>query len=508
MVIGRPWRDIFINGLEYMSRRFLYSLSLAYILLPSLIFLLSWVTAWVGIPIAAGCMAASVWMLRRVGGVVPSCSRMTAVCIVAAIALWALVAGVGGFVWQNRWDHAYRNAVFMDLVRYPWPVVNDGEMLVYYLGFWLPPALVAKALGSFVAGYVAQWLYAVIGIVLGMWLTFDAVGRVKWRIVAVVMFAGTLDIVGYAAVGGHGGVGDVLPNWNWVAYIEWPDVMIYWVYNQFIPSWVGVMLMLRMRGGAVSALVMGLLLVSAPFPVVGMFPVAIYFLWRDMSAADGWYHRVVLLLNPFNILALALAVVVGTYFTGNYSAAMFRLQDFSSAESSALFFVRQVAALVLGVGVWLPFVWKRVTRDPVFWALALFYIGCMFFVMGLGRDFASRTVLPLCYYLIVRLSESVCEWKFMRRSVRIAFCCVAALGACSVADELKRIAYFTALAPSGQWRNVSLYSVFEEYPLRENFVGDAGAWPFIRQCGAASVKDYGECGEPYCNAPLDKSVVQ
>lgn len=50
----------------------------------------------------------------------------------------------------------FRNAVFMDLVERPWPVQSGGNALVYYLGFWLPSALVAKLTHSLETGFFIQ----------------------------------------------------------------------------------------------------------------------------------------------------------------------------------------------------------------------------------------------------------------------------------------------------------------------------------------------------------------
>ena len=46
-------------------------------------------------------------------------------------------------------DFSVRNAVYESLVACDWPLyTEDGSFFVYYLGFWLPPALIAKLLPS------------------------------------------------------------------------------------------------------------------------------------------------------------------------------------------------------------------------------------------------------------------------------------------------------------------------------------------------------------------------
>lgn len=400
--------------------------------------------------------------------------------MIAVVAVWAFLGGIGGYIWQNRWDHMFRNAVFMDLVASPWPVVNGDDMLVYYLGFWLPPALVAKAAGSLAVGWAAQWLYAVGGLLLALWLTFDVVGKVRWRIVMLVMLTGGVDIIGYLAIDGHWGPDDIIENWNKLAFMEWPDVMIYWVYNQFIPSWVGCMLAFRLKNGAATCLVMALMLISAPLPTVGIAPLAVYFLLRDVADARGWLRKFLVLFYPTNLVSLGVAIVVGSYLSSNESAGMFSLQDFSSSEAVMEFLKRFAGAVVMGFGVWVPFVWMRVRRDPVFWILVATTASCMFFTMGIDRDFASRTFVPLSYYMLVRLGQTVCGWNGLRRRVRAAFLTVALLSACSPVDELYRITYYSLRVSPGEWRDLTLPTVFDAYAIRENFVGPAHRWPFSR----------------------------
>lgn len=464
-----------------MSRRSLYALSFIYLSLPSVIFLFTWCASWIGVPLAVAVAGGTVWFCRLGTGKVPRAKSIGVVAaIIAVVAVWALVGGIGGYIWQNRWDHMFRNAVFMDLVANPWPVVNGDEMLVYYIGFWLPPALVAKAAGSLAVGWAAQWLYAVGGLLLALWLTFDAAGKVKWRIVMLVMLTGGVDIIGYLAIDGHWGPDDIIENWNELAFMEWPDVMIYWVYNQFIPSWVGCMLAFRLRGGASSVFIMALMLISAPMPTVGLAPLAAYFLWRDVAGARGWLRKLWNLFYPTNLISLAVAIVVGSYLTSNESAGMFGFQDFSSAEAVGEFIKRFAGAVVMGFGVWVPFVWMRVRRDPVFWILTAMVISCMFFTIGCGRDFASRTFLPLSYYMLMRMGQAVCSWSDFRRRTKAAFLTVALLSGCSPIDELYRITYYSLKLPAAEWRYITFHTVFDAYALRENFVGPAHCWPFSK----------------------------
>ncbi|WP_027205180.1 hypothetical protein [Butyrivibrio fibrisolvens] len=75
------------------------------------------------------------------------------------------MSGIGGFVWQRTDFHA-RNALLHDLIDYSWPVIYEsGSGLVYYLTFFLIPALVGKVLG-FKAAEVVLYIISVAGVII------------------------------------------------------------------------------------------------------------------------------------------------------------------------------------------------------------------------------------------------------------------------------------------------------------------------------------------------------
>ena len=132
---------------RFLSGKYLPLLAYAYLCIPVLLFLLFWVRPILSVPLSLAVAYGFFQTLRNARPLqidFKSQQKKLAVIFILLL-LWVISSGIGGLVWQNRWDHMYRNALFHDLVRYDWPVVNfEGatpRSLCYYIGFWLPSAL-------------------------------------------------------------------------------------------------------------------------------------------------------------------------------------------------------------------------------------------------------------------------------------------------------------------------------------------------------------------------------
>lgn len=53
-------------------------------------------------------------------------------------------------------------------------------------------------------------------------------------------------------------------------------MLLFWLYNQIIPFWVGIMLLLQQKNSKSIALIYAMLMLYAPFPLVTLAPIMIY----------------------------------------------------------------------------------------------------------------------------------------------------------------------------------------------------------------------------------------
>ena len=124
------------------------------------------------------------------------------IVIILAILLAAIYCGIGGLYSQTYTDAFGRNAIFYDLVKLPWPteyspIDGNQRTLVYYFGFWLPAAGIAKICGhSIFVGEMVQLAYAVWGLWLITAFLFSYCrGRRRWLALLLLFFFAGWEVV-------------------------------------------------------------------------------------------------------------------------------------------------------------------------------------------------------------------------------------------------------------------------------------------------------------------------
>ena len=184
-----------------------------------------------------------------------TCPYRTVALVFALSMLWSYLGGMNGFFYQSG-DWGYRNAIYFDLIQYPWPVIYDrsGQALVYYIGHWLPPAALAKAV-QYLSGSVEQgrmagrmflWLWSSTGLTVIFLMVFPLVGAYtgKKRIAAglILVFFSGLDVAGGLI---HQSMEFVLNpgalhlEW-WCLEYQFSSITtcLFWVFNQTIIPWM------------------------------------------------------------------------------------------------------------------------------------------------------------------------------------------------------------------------------------------------------------------------------
>jgi len=184
-----------------IDSRVLWFFTLAYLALPVAIFALGWLKLPFALTIVAALVAGILFSGKRGDESLVTVPIWSLLLIAVGSVGLCWLDGVGGFSYQDG-DYFKHNAVLADLFRRDWPVAYSIEhagtahpaALVYYIGYYLPPALVGKIAGWEAMRY-AMLLWTACGLFIGgLWCLRFAKGAL-WAPLAFLAFGG-LDVLG------------------------------------------------------------------------------------------------------------------------------------------------------------------------------------------------------------------------------------------------------------------------------------------------------------------------
>lgn len=368
--------------------------------------------------------------------------------------VWCYLAGLGGFYYQSP-DHHWRNAVFHDLIAYEWPVRynSNDTALVYYIGFWLPSAVIAHLstlLGAnpdtaFTVGNIALLFYSTIGIVLLM-LNLIYVLKVQSRkqivaVIALLIFFSGLDILGNAP--GSPFIGQHL-EW-WAYYFQYSSLTtdLFWVYNQAIIAWLMTLTFYIEQKEKNYALIVMLCLFCAPFPAIGLAAYMIvlavnnFFKAVDDDKINEYFRNIFSVQNV--IAAFVLLPISGAYLSSNAAVSDNGLRLVFD-QSWPLQMIYLPLFWMLEFGIFAILIAPDYKENFIFritvYSLLLFPL----FLIGNGKDMAMRGSIPALMILMIMVGQYLLKnFKNKQKRLRIILLSTALLiGAITPATEFYR----------------------------------------------------------------------
>lgn len=414
-----------------------------YVVLPVLTFLIGYLKPVFALPGAFVCLAVLWFVLRSRNTALTHDRKLSfsvpgLLVLALVILLWGYLGGLNGFFYQSS-DWGLRNAVYRDLITHTWPVVYERKMtsLAYYIGHWLVPAALSKPFFHLFGAEVG-WVAA--RMILWLWTSF-ALGLIALDLMvytnADTRWKKVLCMVGFIGFSGMDAVGAWLTD-QWrevtapkVLHFEWwPNddyqfssmtTCLYWVFNQAVIPWLIVMNVL-FESDPRNYLFWGVCcFLCGPFPFVGMVILMLVkagvYLVRKFRAGER-KEALRALFSPGNLIFLVTVFpALAMFFLSNNAAAaglingilaqadgdvsvLYALQD-----SVRVYLRRFLHIYVLDVGIYLFLIFKRRSRDPLFYAIALSLFILPFFKIGKTLDFAARATIPGVFVLMVYVVE-------------------------------------------------------------------------------------------------------
>lgn len=425
-----------------------------YLLLPFILFAGGWLKTWLA-AILLILLALSLWKMLQHAPALwrPEFTRENIekiAVIFGVICLWVYLSGIGKVVFQNT-DHTARNAIFDILVQYDWPVIEtsaDGNSvmgLIYYIGFWLPSAVVGKIFGI-QAGYHAQMIWAAVGILLFYYFICARSKKLEvWPLIVLIFFSG-LDYIGYYLLGSDM---STITNtlhlewWNDPYQISSMTTQLFWVFNQCIPAWVATSLLLNTKDNRSVIIIWATTMLTSTLPFVGLLPIVVYLVFT--RSYEGIQNKLQSFVrNLFTIENVIGGGIVGIisflYLQGNFSGSAIGTSGHAVKEygyDGTL--MMWMLTVILEVGIYFLLIYKKERNNKLFYLILVEL--CLFPLIRVGssNDFCMRAVIPAQVILLIFVIDALRELLLRKqKGMLLAFLIVIGIGSITPIHEITR----------------------------------------------------------------------
>lgn len=405
-----------------------------YLLLPFIIFAAGWLKIWVAVIILL-LLAFSIFKLIQHAPSLwrPEFTRDNIeklIFIFGIICLWVYLSGIGKAVFQNS-DHTARNAIFDILVKNDWPVMNSGANgsgatgLIYYIGFWLPSAVIGKLFGI-QAGYHMQMIWAVLGIMLFYYFLCTRTKKLEvWPLAVLIFFSG-LDYIGYYLLGTDMSTITStmhLEWWNDPYQLSSMTTQLFWVFNQCIPVWLATALLLNTKDNKAVIILLAVTMLTSTLPFIGLIPIVAYMiLKRKYEKKQRWRKEFVKDLFTFeNVVGGGIIGIISfVYLSGNFSGGLISTSGNAAKQNGydgSL--ILWILTIVLEVGVYLLLVYKKERNNGLFYVIAAELCFFPLIRVGTSSDFCMRAVIPAQVVLLIFVIDLLRDACIRKQKVMI-----------------------------------------------------------------------------------------
>ena len=392
--------------------------ALILLLLPTFVFIVTWLKlgfAFLGAQLLA---VALFFVLKTKDDRELEFKISTLVILAVGVAVWVYLAGQGGF-FSQKGDHFYRNVIFRDLVNYDWPVRYHNEAdesLVYYIGYWLVPALFGKIFTA-MAGFNAGWLAA--RIVLFIWsflfiytsilLVCFKLGSGKRKAMFVVLvvfvFFSGMDVLGIR----NTDITNHIEWWSFNMQFSSMTTQLFWVFNQAVPAWLATALTLNEKDERAYALIGLGLLSTSPLPLVGL---AVYMLYKAAIEFNNYAKKkeiakyIKRVATIPNILAVVTILpVYSLYYRNNVaSEGSFKFIGDHITSDPKVAIPAYIAFLLVEFAFLLILITNKKNKNDAIYAFAFLAFAPLARI-GTEFDFCMRASIPALFIIMVMLIE-------------------------------------------------------------------------------------------------------
>ncbi len=400
--------------------------TILYLLIPSVLFLLTWIHLWIGIPCVLF-IAFYTWKTLQEKAIsndkIFISLPIILLCLGISIAL-NFILGIGEFRPQT-YDFQANNFKYYDLITHQLPVYYPEQQtyLCYYTGYYLPSVLLAKIFGIETCRYFSfVWSVFGMGLVF-LWISTFTRKNITGLLTIVLLFANTWFIIKFLMYFEYfqENLQPYYIQLNQFKLITSSFIKNYaWATQHTIPACLGVGVLIENFRTKIDLKYLLLMLLStmfwSPLTAVGLFPfVAFYFLKdvKNLSISNSTKDLglMILLILSFSPLLLYFVSTEGIH-TNNTE---FIWQ--TGVKSWWIFYLIYNFSNFITWGLFLnycqnqyKFLWKIAVIFPCLIAI---------YRIGIYNDFNIRVSFPSFFMLSILVGISVVEKLKIRSLISI-----------------------------------------------------------------------------------------
>lgn len=436
-----------------MKTSTLYRLTYIYLALPLFIFILTWLDYGVAALFALTFVCAFYMAYpRQDNEVVITFKGGMSVALIAMV--WCFLAGIGYFYYQS-FDYHFRNAVFRDLINYDWPVFYNlaNTPLVYYMAFWLLPAMVAKFFGLFITD--KQTLFMIGNYVLliyaagGVWLILAHLIKalhlkgIKQQLIAVFLFIffSGMDVIGHRYFLIVKQPFDYHFEW-WATFIQYSSITtgMFWVFNQFIPVALMTLLVYNERKISNFGFIIAFSLFFSPYPTAGigvfMLAYAAKRFCLNPQKKEFIKNEIFSVQNIVGVFWLLPLSVL--YFITNSEGmdGWHNVFEFTTWQRLILFMVLEFLLYVV-------ILYPQYKKDIFFKVMFCSLLAIPFLRLDQQNNFCMRASIPAIVILALFVIRFFFEQRQTHKVKTVLLGCIFMIGAMTPLAEFYRGIYYT-----------------------------------------------------------------
>lgn len=412
-----------------MNTKLLNNITLIYISIPIIIFLIGWCKPIISLPLVILIFLSIILKFKtsktNIKEVIKNNKRQLIIILILSIIMITL-SGIGGFVYQNE-DHLYRNAIFENLINNKWPIYNEPSsnyayqtIFTYYFASWLPASIIGK-ITNIKIGYLFLYLWNV----LGLFITFCYIkyyfkGKYQYAILLFILFSG-LDVIAKICNGDN-----LLKIILSSSHIEWATTFqmssfttqLFWVYNQAIPAWLVTFFILNEENNTYLGIIIAMSLLFCTFPTAGLIFIFIY---KILSNNKNWFKTTFTWQNI--IVGIPILIINLVFLTSNTS---------SQNVTFGIIPYRIINLILLYItefGFYYIICYKYVKNKKLFWVSLISLIMSPLVKVGYSEDFCMRSCIPSQLILFTFILETIPKIKKDKysKSILIILLCIGSI---------------------------------------------------------------------------------